>query len=755
MASSPDEKAFVESCRDFGIVYHGIDSAGFHIVTVFDRSGTRYRVLDSLEFDSNRKCMSVILQSVQDDDVSSTAFDPKRGVVILCKGAETSILPRCGDISDMPLPPQSDVESAKGDLLISGLFRNQEALKKFALSPKYVLARVTDFASAGLRTLVMGARYSPPEEWSQLKSQLDAARKKLDGRDEALSEAFKKIERQLVLVGCTGIEDKLQDGVRETLIALRNAGIQIWILTGDKEETAVNISYSAGHFTPGLPTVRVTQQNSLRECIETINMQIERVKESQNMHSDYAFGVVVDGQSLNFALTSVLREQFLYICKLANSVLCCRLTPIQKAEIVRMMKSSRTPSPVCCAIGDGANDVSMILEAHVGIGLFGKEGRQAVRSSDYALGKFRFLKRALLFHGFHYYVRTANLVQYFFYKNVVFTLTQILFGFFSLFSSQSIYTNLYLLIYNITMTSIPIIFYGIFEQRLPETVLMTVPNIYMTISKNRYLSWKNFFIWMGLSVWHGIVIFFGTYFLAAEGVSNGGNEGNAMGVLEGFGSFMINCVFIGVTIKLVLVSYHFNLFLIASVVGTLIVNFCIFILANYVSLPIGDGGALRGVWTRLGAGIGAFVSYLALFVLFGLCFVPDVLYRLFIDIKTEHYLDSVVKSNETPVESTNSFNGDHFGAYYGSLMNMVKQQKQSDQMQVDPSSAYLRRIQKNQIAPSNNWCFPPPDYPGATSSVTMHASDIIRTDDSYYIPRPTNSSDYRKTSPHSFLQSTS
>ena len=357
---------------------------------------------------------------------------------------------------------------------------------------------------------------------------------------------------------------------------------------------------------------------------------------------------------------------------MANSVLCCRLTPIQKAEIVRLMKTSRKPNPVCCAVGDGANDVSMILEAHVGIGLFGKEGRQAVRASDYALGKFRFLKRALLFHGFHYYVRTANLVQYFFYKNLVFTLTQILFGIFSLFSSQSIYANLYLLIYNITMTSIPIIFYGIFEQRLPEMVLMNMADIYKTISQNKLLSWKNFFTWIGFSIWHGLVIFFGTYFLASEGVSNGGNGGNGIGVLEGFGSFMIDCVFIGVTIKLMLISYHLNVFLLVSVAGTLVVNFCIFIFVNFVVLPIEDGSALLGVWTRLGTGDGAFVSYLALFVLFGLCFFPDLLYRVYVDSQTKIYLSNIGKfpKTEDTTESSVSINGTVNGAYYGSLVRL-------------------------------------------------------------------------------------
>ncbi|KAM7542982.1 hypothetical protein Aperf_G00000004967 [Anoplocephala perfoliata] len=758
LASSPDEKAFVESCRDFGIVYHGIDSTGFHIVTVFDQSGTRYRVLDVLGFDSDRKCMTVILQSAPENGEDSTAFDSTRGVVILCKGAETSILARCGNNKNMPLPPHSEVENSKGDILISGLFRNTENLKKFALTPDFVMDRVTDFASAGLRTLVMGARYCPPEEWSRLKTNLDAARSKLEGRDEAIADAYKAIECKLALVGCTGIEDKLQEGVPETLIALRTAGIQVWVLTGDKEETAVNVSYSAGHFSPGLPTVRVTQQSNLRQCIDTISTQIERVQESQNLQSDYAYGLVIDGQSLNYALTSIVREQFLQICQMANSVLCCRLTPIQKAEIVRMMKSSREPSPVCCAVGDGANDVSMILEAHVGIGLFGKEGRQAVRASDYALGKFRFLKRALLFHGFHYYIRTANLVQYFFYKNLAFTLTQILFEIFTLFSSQSIYNNLYLMIYNITMTSIPIIFYGIFEQRFPESVLTAIPDIYKTITRNEYLKWKNFFIWMSFSVWHGIVIFFGTYFLASEGVSNGGNGGNAIGILEGYGSFMIDCVFIGVTIKLAIVSYHFDVFLIVSIVGTLVVNFCIFIIANFAALPIDGGSSLLGVWTRLGTGIGAFVCYFALFVLFALCFAPDLLYRLFIDRKTEHYLASLTKPEASNIaeESSGSSMGAINDAYYGSLANISKEQPDSEH--VDPSNAYFRHIQEYQM--DGNCRIPNLDYPRIQTDSTLSASSfetrsspsLIRTDGPYYVPRPNDSSDYRRTSPQAFLQ---
>lgn len=336
-----------------------------------------------------------------------------------------------------------------------------------------------------------------------------------------------------------------------------------------------------------------------------------------------------------------------------------------------MMKNSRSPNPVCAAVGDGANDVSMILEAHVGIGLFGKEGRQAVRSADYALGKFRFLKRAFLFHGFHYYVRTANLVLYFFYKNLVFTMTQVLFGIYSVFSSQSIYSSLYLLLYNITMTSLPIVLYGIFEQRLPEYVLMNIPEVYKTISKNSLLSWKNFFTWLGFAAWHAVVIFFGTYFLACEGVSNGGDGGSPIGVLEGYGSFMINCVFLGVTIRLLLVTYHLNILIFGSILLTLVVNYSVFIMANFVLVPGEGGSTLLGIWTRLGSGSASVTTYLALLVLFALCFFPDIIYRMYQDRTMDMFLSKSsidLYSNSTEESESNS-NAQVNQAYYGSLVS--------------------------------------------------------------------------------------
>jgi phospholipid-translocating ATPase len=123
----------------------------------------------------------------------------------------------------------------------------------------------------------------------------------------------------------------------------------------------------------------------------------------------------VDGITLNQIYESSMQYAFRDIATECNAVLCCRMSPSQKKAIVKLVKTS-TDKPMTCAIGDGANDVSMIQEAHVGIGIFGKEGRNAARSADYAFAKFKHLKRALLVHGYLYYTRAATLVLYLFYN---------------------------------------------------------------------------------------------------------------------------------------------------------------------------------------------------------------------------------------------------------------------------------------------------------------------------------------------------
>uniref|UniRef100_A0A671UKV6 Phospholipid-transporting ATPase n=1 Tax=Sparus aurata TaxID=8175 RepID=A0A671UKV6_SPAAU len=360
-ASSPDEKALVEAAKRIGVAFLGTSGDTMEIKT-FGKS-ERYKLLHVLEFDANRRRMSVILQT------------PSGGYVLFTKGAESAILP----------------------------FATGGEIEKTRL-------HVDEFALKGLRTLVIACRHFSPEEYIEVDRHLNAARTALQQREERLQEAFGYIERDLQLLGATGVEDKLQDKVQETIEALRLAGIKVWVLTGDKHETAVSVSLSCGHFHRTMNILELLQQRSDNECAEQLRILARRIKEDHVIQH----GLVVDGASLSLALREH-EKLFMEVCKNCSAVLCCRMAPLQKAKVVRLLKTS-PEKPITLAIGDGANDVSMIQEAHVGIGIMGKEGRQAVRNSDYAIARFKFLAKLLLVHGHFYYIRIATLVQYFFYK---------------------------------------------------------------------------------------------------------------------------------------------------------------------------------------------------------------------------------------------------------------------------------------------------------------------------------------------------
>uniref|UniRef100_A0A4W6BZA9 ATPase phospholipid transporting 11B (putative) n=1 Tax=Lates calcarifer TaxID=8187 RepID=A0A4W6BZA9_LATCA len=429
-ASSPDEKALVEAAKRIGVAFTGSSGDTMEIKT-FGKS-EKYKLLHVLEFDADRRRMSVILQT------------PSGGKVLFTKGAESAILP----------------------------FTTSGEIEKTRL-------HVDEFALKGLRTLVVACRHFSPEEYIDVDRRLNSARTALQQREERLQEAFSYIERDLQLLGATGVEDKLQDKVQETIEALRLAGIKVWVLTGDKHETAVSVSLSCGHFHRTMNILELLQQRSDNECAEQLRRLARRIKEDHVIQH----GLVVDGASLS-------------------------LVPVFE-------------KPITLAIGDGANDVSMIQEAHVGI--MGKEGRQAVRNSDYAIARFKFLAKLLLVHGHFYYIRIATLVQYFFYKNVCFITPQFLYQFFCLFSQQTLYDSVYLTLYNICFTSLPILVYSLFEQLVHPHVLQNKPGLYRDISKNSLLSFRTFLYWTLLGFCHAFVFFFGSYILMGEDTTLMGN----------------------------------------------------------------------------------------------------------------------------------------------------------------------------------------------------------------------------------------
>ncbi|XP_069069201.1 phospholipid-transporting ATPase IF isoform X2 [Pleurodeles waltl] len=500
-ASSPDEKSLIEASRRMGVTFTGTDGETLEIKC--RGKPERYKLLHLLEFDPNRRRMSVIVQT------------PTGEKILFSKGAESAILPnaKSGEIN----------------------------------KTRY---HVDEFALKGLRTLCVAYRRFSAEEYQEVDRLLFEARTALQQREERLRVAFNIVEKDLEILGATGVEDKLQDKVQETIEALRRAGIKIWVLTGDKHETAVSVSLSCGHFHRTMNILELVQQKSDNECAEQLRQLARRLKEDHVIQH----GLVVDGASLSLALREH-EKLFMDVCRSCSAVLCCRMAPLQKAKVVRLIKTS-PEKPITLAIGDGANDVSMIQEAHVGIGIMGKEGRQAVRNSDYAIARFKFLSKLLLVHGHFYYIRIATLVQYFFYKNVCFITPQFLYQFLCLFSQQTLYDSVYLTLYNICFTSLPILMYSLFEQHVHPHVLQSKPVLYQDISKNALLGFKPFLYWTLLGFSHALVFFYGSYFLMGEDTSLMGN-GQMFGNWT-FGTLVFTVMVITVTLKMALETHFWT-----------------------------------------------------------------------------------------------------------------------------------------------------------------------------------------------------
>lgn len=260
------------------------------------------------------------------------------------------------------------------------------------------------------------------------------------------------------LLGATAVEDALQDDINDTLVSLRAAGIKVWVLTGDKVETALNIAFSCGHIASTAIKYFITECTSiaaLEEHLRIFEIELKRKPDSE-------FALLIDGTSLALAI-QYCPERFRDLSIQCHAVLGCRLSPLQKCEVVQLMKTVHG-NPITASIGDGANDVSMIQEADVGLGIVGKEGRQAARCADYAFTNFSMVKKVLLVHGHYFSQRLALLVLYFFYKNLVFMMIQLFFQTSSMFSSQSIYDSLFLTLYNVVYTALPILFISLTEK---------------------------------------------------------------------------------------------------------------------------------------------------------------------------------------------------------------------------------------------------------------------------------------------------
>ncbi|XP_068612611.1 phospholipid-transporting ATPase IH [Brachionichthys hirsutus] len=533
ISSSPDEVALVEGMKRLGFTYLRLKDSHMEILNRADEI-EKFELLEVLTFDSVRRRMSVIVKSDAGERY------------LFCKGADSSIFPR--------------VVSGKVD---------------------QVKARVEHNAVEGLRTLCVAYRPLNPEQYREVCNLLGGAKLALQDRDKRLAEAYDLIEKDLILLGATAVEDRLQENAADTIESLHQAGMKVWVLTGDKMETAAATCYASKLFRRNTRilelTTKRTEEQSLHDVLFELSGTVLRQRGGMtrdtfsSLSGDCAdYGLIIDGATLSAVMrpgqedsgSGSSRETFLEICRNCSAVLCCRMAPLQKAQIVKLIKASKE-HPITLAVGDGANDVSMILEAHVGIGIMGKEGRQAVRNSDYAVPKFKHLKKMLLVHGHYYYIRISELVQYFFYKNVCFIFPQFLYQFFCGFSQQPLYDTAYLTLYNISFTSLPILLYSLIEQHINTEVLKKDPSLYRDIAKNALLQWPNFLYWTALGVYDAVVMFFGAYFLFDNTTftSNGQLMTTNTQMMFGnwtFGALVFTILVFTVTFKLALDTHYWT-----------------------------------------------------------------------------------------------------------------------------------------------------------------------------------------------------
>ncbi|XP_027114295.2 phospholipid-transporting ATPase 1 [Coffea eugenioides] len=467
---SPDEQALVYAAAAYGFML--IERTSGHIVIDVQGETHRFNVLGLHEFDSDRKRMSVILGC------------PDNSVKVFVKGADTSMF----SVIDNSL-----------NLDILGATE----------------AHLHSYSSVGLRTLVIGMRELSASEFEQWQSSYETASTALIGRAALLRKVASNVESNLRILGASGIEDKLQQGVPEAIESLRMAGIKVWVLTGDKQETAISIGYSSKLLTTQMTQIVINckSKESCRKSLDDALIVSQKlVPDSVAAHATGGsseaspLALIIDGTSLVHILDSELEEQLFQLASRCNVVLCCRVAPLQKAGIVALIKN-RTDD-MTLAIGDGANDVSMIQMADVGIGISGQEGRQAVMASDFAMGQFRFLVPLLLVHGHWNYQRISYMILYNFYRNAVLVFVLFWYALFTSYTLTTAMTDWSSMLYSIIYTAVPTIVVGILDKDLSRRTLLKYPQLYGAGQREEGYNTTLFWVTMMDTVWQSAAIFF-------------------------------------------------------------------------------------------------------------------------------------------------------------------------------------------------------------------------------------------------------
>ncbi|CAI5505615.1 unnamed protein product [Closterium sp. Naga37s-1] len=564
LAESPDEAALLVAAKRMGFVFTGregrdvcVNEYAKHWKLVAQH---KYAVLNTFKFTSHRKRMSVIVRT------------PLCRLVLMTKGADSVIMDR--------LAPSPYAQ------------RYRAATQR----------QMNQYAEAGLRTLAVAWRDVDDREYAEWQARWEEAQGFVGdagvqaGKLDALAD---EMERGLELLGATAIEDKLQVGVPQTIESLARAGIRLWVMTGDKLETAVNTGFACRLLQQSMQQhVLFLEDNDAmlaaadkagmdpdEYAFKSIQEQLAKAKQASaqlrahgiapipsfsppspslfaassdtNYDSDTnddtsAEGgedgkpsghpltaipprqaLILDGKALALILTQpALAHDFLEVAAGCASVICCRMSPGQKAVIAGLVREQM--GLITLAIGDGANDVGMIQRANIGVGIVGEEGRQAAMAADFSLGQFRFLERLLLVHGAWNYVRLTGMIKYFLYKCHTFAFTIFFYNAFTLFSGTPVYYDWLLVLYPLVFSSLPVAVLGAFDQDVKDTYRLRYPQLYTLGQRNSNFTWRSLLLWMlkgDLQALTLVLLCFLPFLLSASGADGRSMDLSAQGTL--------------------------------------------------------------------------------------------------------------------------------------------------------------------------------------------------------------------------------
>ncbi|GAA5905553.1 hypothetical protein JCM8208_005769 [Rhodotorula glutinis] len=347
-----------------------------------------------------------------------------------------------------------------------------------------------NMAREGLRTLVMARKRLSDETYRAFDGAYRDARVSLGDRTAASARVVAEyLERDLELLGVTGVEDKLQEDVKMTIELLRNAGIKIWMLTGDKIETATCIAIST----------KLVSRGQYIHQIAKLKSPAQARDELEFLQTKLDCCLVIDGESLQLCIEH-FRQDFIELSTQLSAVVACRCSPTQKADVARLIRE-HTKKRVCC-IGDGGNDVSMIQAADVGVGIVGKEGRQASLAADFSVNQFSYLTKLLVWHGRNSYKRSAKLAQFVIHRGLIISVIQAVFSAVFYFSPIAIYQGWLMVGYATAYTMLPV-FSLVLDRDVNEDVALLYPELYKELTKGRSLSYKTFFTWLMISLYQG------------------------------------------------------------------------------------------------------------------------------------------------------------------------------------------------------------------------------------------------------------